>query len=195
MKTEEAEKLDWGKLTNNFSEISIVAFVDLQNNQTDKLAVVEMISDAIRRETPGLLYGEQLLEKMQLIRTLIEQGGYSPYREINRLIEENRIKDVKITDFMSRLESAKRDGDEQKEEELITDIIGQTLRLGADVARNVELILGRIYRGQEKFPQHFDLLEKYIARPEVFEFHFKENVGILAPGATIDIKDALRLYE
>ena len=126
---------------------------------------------------------------------MIENGVYSPYREIERLTKENDVKDKQITELMTQLEAAKKDGDETKETELITKIVGQSIKLGPDVARNVELVLGRIYRGSDKFIKHFKILEEYIANPNVFVINFQNKVGVVAPGAEFDMKLLLQQYE
>ena len=58
---------------------------------------------------------------------------------------------------------ARVEGDEQKETDLVTRIVEQSVKLGIEVAKNVELVLGRIYRGTTKFAEHFQWLEDYIA--------------------------------
>jgi hypothetical protein len=94
---------------------------------------------------------------------MIEKGVYSPYREIERLTKENDIKDKKITELLEQLGAAQDEGDELKEADLITKIVEHSVKLGVDVAKNVELVLGRIYRGSTKFAEHFKWLEDYIA--------------------------------
>ena len=97
------------------------------------------------------------------IRKTIENGVYSPYREIERLIKENDVKDKKISELLTELNTAKSQGDELKEADLITRIVEHSVKLGVEVAKNVELVLGRIYRGTTKFAEHFKWLEDYIA--------------------------------
>jgi hypothetical protein len=94
---------------------------------------------------------------------MIENGVYSPYREIERLTKENDVKDRQITELMTQLETAKNEGDELREADLITKIVEHSVKLGTKVAMNVELVLRRIYSGTNKFSKYFKWLEDYIA--------------------------------
>lgn len=195
MTSEEASKLNWKRITHDFMEASIDALIDMQNNRQDKLSVCEMIISALKNDTQKHIHEAEIESKLLLIRKMIENGVYSPYREIERLTKENDVKDKQITELMTQLEAAKKDGDETKETELITKIVGQSIKLGPDVARNVELVLGRIYRGSDKFIKHFKILEEYIANPNVFVINFQDKVGVVAPGAEFDMKLLLQQYE
>ena len=195
MTSEKASKLNWKRMTHDFNEASIDAFIDMQNNRQDKLSVCDMILSALKNDTQKHLHEAEIEGKLLLIRKMIENGVYSPYREIERLTKENDVKDKQITELMTQLEAAKKDGDETKETELITKIVGQSIKLGPDVARNVELVLGRIYRGSDKFIKHFKILEEYIANPNVFVINFQNKVGVVAPGAEFDMKLLLQQYE
>ena len=195
MTSEEASKLNWKRMTHDFNEASIDAFIDMQNNRQDKLSVCDMILSALKNDTQKHIREAEIESKLLLIRKMIENGVYSPYREIERLTKENDVKDKQITELMTQLEAAKKDGDETKETELITKIVGQSIKLGPDVARNVELVLGRIYRGSDKFIKHFKILEEYIANPNVFVINFQNKVGVVAPGAEFDMKLLLQQYE
>ena len=195
MTSEEASKLNWQRMTHDFNEASIDAFIDMQNNRQDKLSVCDMILSALKNDTQKHIHEAEIESKLLLIRKMIENGVYSPYREIERLTKENDVKDKQITELMTQLEAAKKDGDETKETELITKIVGQSIKLGPDVARNVELVLGRIYRGSDKFIKHFKILEEYIANPNVFVINFQNKVGVVAPGAEFDMKLLLQQYE
>lgn len=195
MTSEEASKLNWKRMTHDFNEASIDAFIDMQNNRQDKLSVCDMILSALKNDTQKHIHEAEIESKLLLIRKMIENGVYSPYREIERLTKENDVKDKQITELMTQLEAAKKDGDETKETELITKIVGQSIKLGPDVARNVELVLGRIYRGSDKFIKHFKILEEYIANPNVFVINFQNKVGVVAPGAEFDMKLLLQQYE
>ena len=195
MTSEEASKLNWKRITHDFNEASIDAFIDMQNNRQDKLSVCDMILSALKNDTQKHIHEAEIENKLLLIRRMIENGVYSPYREIERLTKENDVKDKQITELMTQLEAAKKDGDETKETELITKIVGQSIKLGPDVARNVELVLGRIYRGSDKFIKHFKILEEYIANPNVFVINFQNKVGVVAPGAEFDMKLLLQQYE
>ena len=195
MTSEEASKLNWKRITHDFMEASIDALIDMQNNRQDKLSVCEMIISALKNDTQKHIHEAEIESKLLLIRKMIENGVYSPYREIERLTKENDVKDKQITELMTQLEAAKKDGDETKETELITKIVGQSIKLGPDVARNVELVLGRIYRGSDKFIKHFKILEEYIANPNVFVINFQNKVGVVAPGAEFDMKLLLQQYE
>ena len=195
MTSEKASKLNWKRMTHDFNEASIDAFIDMQNNRQDKLSVCDMILSALKNDTQKHIHEAEIERKLLLIRKMIENGVYSPYREIERLSKENDVKDKQITELMTQLEAAKKDGDETKETELITKIVGQSIKLGPDVARNVELVLGRIYRGSDKFIKHFKILEEYIANPNVFVINFQNKVGVVAPGAEFDMKLLLQQYE
>lgn len=195
MTSEEASKLNWKRMTHDFMEASIDALIDMQNNRQDKLSVCDMILSALKNDTQKHIHEAEIESKLLLIRKMIENGVYSPYREIERLTKENDVKDKQITELMTQLEAAKKDGDETKETELITKIVGQSIKLGPDVARNVELVLGRIYRGSDKFIKHFKILEEYIANPNVFVINFQNKVGVVAPGAEFDMKLLLQQYE
>lgn len=195
MTSEEASKLNWKRITHDFMEASIDALIDMQNNRQDKLSVCDMILSALKNDTQKHIHEAEIESKLLLIRKMIENGVYSPYREIERLTKENDVKDKQITKLMTQLEAAKKDGDETKETELITKIVGQSIKLGPDVARNVELVLGRIYRGSDKFIKHFKILEEYIANPNVFVINFQNKVGVVAPGAEFDMKLLLQQYE
>lgn len=195
MTSEKASKLNWKRMTHDFNEASIDAFIDMQNNRQDKLSVCDMILSALKNDTQKHIHEAEIESKLLLIRKMIENGVYSPYREIERLTKENDVKDKQITELMTQLEAAKKDGDETKETELITKIVGQSIKLGPDVARNVELVLGRIYRGSDKYIKHFKILEEYIANPNVFVINFQNKVGVVAPGAEFDMKLLLQQYE
>ena len=195
MTSEEASKLNWKRITHDFMEASIDALIDMQNNRQDKLSVCDMILSALKNDSHKHIHEAEIENKLLLIRKMIENGVYSPYREIERLTKENDVKDKQITELMTQLEAAKKDGDETKETELITKIVGQSIKLGPDVARNVELVLGRIYRGSDKFIKHFKILEEYIANPNVFVINFQNKVGVVAPGAEFDMKLLLQQYE
>jgi len=195
MTSEEASYQNWKRITHDFMEASIDALIDMQNNRQDKLSVCDMILSALKNDTQKHIHETEIENKLLLIRRMIENGVYSPYREIERLTKENDVKDKQITELMTQLEAAKKDGDETKETELITKIVGQSIKLGPDVARNVELVLGRIYRGSDKFIKHFKILEEYIANPNIFIINFQNKVGVVAPGAEFDMKLLLQQYE
>lgn len=163
MDTEKASSLNWKKMTGDFSETAIDAYIDLQNNQADKLAVCDFILKALQNDVHKHINEAEITKKLKLIRRMLENGVYSPYREIERLTKENNVKDRQITELMAQLEAAKDAGDELKETDLITKIVEHSVKLGVEVAKNVELVLGRIYRGTTKFSEHFKWLEDYIA--------------------------------
>jgi len=163
MNSDEAAKLNWKRMTHDFNEASIDAYIDMQNNRQDKLSVCDMILTALKNDSQKHIHEEEIENKLLFIRKTIENGVYSPYREIERLTKENNVKDKQITELMAQLEEAKDAGDELKEADLITRIVEHSVKLGVDVAKNVELVLGRIYRGTTKFSEHFKWLEDYIA--------------------------------
>ena len=163
MDTEKASSLNWKKMTGDFSDTAIDAYIDLQNNQADKLAVCDFILQALQTDVHKHINEAEITKKLKLIRRMLENGVYSPYREIERLTKENNVKDRQITELMAQLEVAKDAGDELKETDLITKIVEHSVKLGVEVAKNVELVLGRIYRGTTKFAEHFKWLEDYIA--------------------------------
>ncbi len=195
MKTETVSKMNWRRMTHDFSEPIIDAYIDMQSSKQDKLAVCQMILKALKNDTRKHINETEIENKLSLVCKMIENGLYSPYREIERLTKENNVKDKQITELMAQLEAAKDNGDEIKETELITKIVEHSIKLGADVAKNVELVLGRIYRGSNKFYKHFKILEEYIANPNVFIINFQNKVGVVAPGAELDIKLLLDQYE
>lgn len=163
MNSDEAAKLNWKRMTHDFNEASIDAYIDMQNNRQDKLSVCDMILNALKNDSQKHIHEEEIKNKLLFIRKTIENGMYSPYREIERLIKENDVKDKKISELLTELNTAKSQGDELKEADLITKIVEHSVKLGVDVAKNVELVLGRIYRGSTKFAEHFKWLEDYIA--------------------------------
>jgi hypothetical protein len=163
MNSDEAAKLNWKRMTHDYNEASIDAYIDMQNNRQDKLSVCDMILSALKNDSQKHIHEDEIESKLLFIRKTIENGVYSPYREIERLIKENDVKDKKISDLLTELNTAKSQGDELKEADLITKIVEHSVKLGVDVAKNVELVLGRIYRGTTKFAEHFKWLEDYIA--------------------------------
>lgn len=163
MTSEEASKLNWKRMTREFNESIIDAYIDMQNNTHDKITVCDMILAALKNDSHKHIREAEIESKLLLIRKMIQNGVYSPYREIDRLIKENNAKDKQITELMAQLELARDEGDEQKETDLVTKIVEQSVKLGIEVAKNVELVLGRIYRGTTKFAEHFQWLEDYIA--------------------------------
>lgn len=163
MNSDEATKLNWKRMTHDFNEASIDAYIDMQNNRQDKLSVCDMILSALKNDSQKHIHEDEIESKLLFIRKTIENGVYSPYREIERLIKENDVKDKKISELLTELNTAKSQGDELKEADLITRIVEHSVKLGVEVAKNVELVLGRIYRGTTKFAEHFKWLEDYIA--------------------------------
>lgn len=166
MTSKDAALLNWNKMTHGFSDAAIDAYIDMQNNKADKLAVCEMMMQALKNDNQKHIDEDKIIAKLMLIKSMVEQGVYSPYKEIERLMNENGEKDRQILILMAQLENAKNDGDELKETDLITQIVEQAVRLGVDVARNVELVLRRIYAGTTKFAKQFNWLEEYIADPD-----------------------------
>ena len=166
MTSEKASKLNWKRMTHDFNEASIDAFIDMQNNRQDKLSVCDMILSALKNDTQKHIHEAEIESKLLLIRKMIENGVYSPYREIERLTKENDVKDKQITELMTQLEAAKDNGDELKEEELLTKIVQQSIRLGVEVTTHVDHVLRKVYWGTNKFPKHFEWLDEYIAHPE-----------------------------
>lgn len=161
--TKDAAMLNWKKMTSDFCETAIDAYIDMQSNQADKLAVCGFILQALQNDSYKHINEEEIVTKLRFIRTMIENGVYSPYKEIERLMDENNVKDQQIMKLMTQLEAAKDAGDELEEADLITKIVEHSVKLGVEVAKNVELVLGRIYRGTTKFTEHFKWLEDYIA--------------------------------
>ncbi len=166
MTSEEASLQKWKRMTHDFSEPIIDAYIDMQNNAHDKLAVCDMILNALKNDSQKHIHEADIINKLQLTRKMIENGVYSPYREIDRLIKENNVKDKQITDLMAQLEAARDNGDELKEEELLTKIVQQSIRLGVEVTTHVDHVLRKVYWGTNKFPKHFEWLDEYIAHPE-----------------------------
>ena len=166
MNSDEATKLNWKRMTHDFNEASIDAYIDMQNNRQDKLSVCDMILNALKNDSQKHIHEDEIESKLLFIRKTIENGVYSPYREIERLIKENDVKDKKISDLLSQLNAAKTNGDELREEELLTKIIQQSIRLGVEVTQKVDHVLRKVYWGTNKFPKHFEWLDEYIAHPE-----------------------------
>ena len=166
MTSEEASLQKWKRMTHDFSEPIIDAYIDMQNNAHDKLAVCDMILNALKNDSQKHIHEADIINKLQLTRKMIENGVYSPYREIERLTKENDVKDKQITELMTQLEAAKDNGDELKEEELLTKIVQQSIRLGVEVTTHVDHVLRKVYWGTNKFPKHFEWLDEYIAHPE-----------------------------
>lgn len=166
MTSKDAALLNWNKMTHGFSDAAIDAYIDMQNNKADKLAVCDMMMQALKNDNQKHIDEDKIIAKLMLIKSMVEQGVYSPYKEIERLMNENGEKDRQILILMAQLENAKNDGDELKETDLITQIVEQAVRLGVDVARNVELVLRRIYSGTTKFAKQFNWLVEYIADPD-----------------------------
>ena len=107
MTSEEASLQKWKRMTHDFSEPIIDAYIDMQNNAHDKLAVCDMILNALKNDSQKHIHEADIINKLQLTRKMIENGVYSPYREIDRLIKENNVKDKQITDLMAQLEAAR----------------------------------------------------------------------------------------
>lgn len=201
MTSEKASKLNWKRMTHDFNEASIDAFIDMQNNRQDKLSVCDMILSALKNDTQKHIHEAEIESKLQLIRKMIENGVYSPYREIERLTKENDVKDKQITELMTQLEAAKDNGDELKEEELLTKIVQHSIRLGVEVTTHVDHVLRKVYWGTNKFPQHFKWLDEYIAHPESQSSIFKaimeltEKMEKVANKPTTQILNALELVQ
>ena len=196
MTSEEASKLNWKRITHDFMEASIDALIDMQNNRQDKLSVCDMILSAVKNDTQKHIHEAEIDSKLLLIRKMIENGVYSPYREIERLTKENDVKDKQITELMTQLEAAKDNGDELKEEELLTKIVQQSIRLGVEVTTHVDHVLRKVYWGTNKFPKHFEWLDEYIAHPEsqssifeaIKELTEKMEVAVTKPSTIINAK-------
>lgn len=153
-------------MTHDFSEPIIDAYIDMQSSKQDKLSVCQMILKALKNDTRKHINEAEIENKLLLVCKMIENGLYSPYREIERLTRENNVKDKQITELMAQLEAAKNSGDELKEEELLTKIVQQSIRLGVEVTTHVDHVLRKVYWGTNKFPKHFEWLDEYIAHPE-----------------------------
>lgn len=162
----EAGKLNWKRMTHDFNESFIDAFIDMQNCRQDKLSVCDQIMNALKNDSHRHIHESEIENKLLLIRRMIENGVYSPYKEIERLTKENDMKDEQITGLLASLETAKNNGDELKEGELLTKIVQQSIRLGVEVTTHVDHVLRKVYWGTNKFPKHFELLDEYIAHPE-----------------------------
>lgn len=183
---DEARQLDWKRLTKDFDEPFVEAFVDMQNNQSDKLTVIDIMIDALRKDVSTMIFGAQSLARLTEIRELVEGGLYSPYREVQRLMLEGRFKDQRIDELMSQLQKAKMDGDSIKEDDLLERIINEAMTLGAQVAMYTEILLRRVYEGTTgKWITQVNKLKTYIQQCAQMQFSFQQPVGIVAPGATI----------
>lgn len=196
MTSEEASNQNWKRMTRDFNEPIIDAYIDMQNNSHDKLTVCDMILNALKKDSHMHIHEAEIESKLLLIRKMIENGVYSPYREIARLAKDNDVKDKQITELMTQLEAAKDNGDELKEEELLTKIVQQSIRLGIEVTTHVDHVLRKVYWGTNKFPKHFEWLDEYIAHPEsqssifeaIKELTEKMEVAVTKPSTIINAK-------
>ena len=91
MTSEEASKLNWKRITHDFMEASIDALIDMQNNRQDKQSVCDMILSAMKNDTQKHIHEAEIESKLLLIRKMIENGVYSPYREIERLTKDMNV--------------------------------------------------------------------------------------------------------
>lgn len=163
----EASQLDWKSMTHNFSEIMIDVYIDMQTNKHDKLSVCDLILNALRHDRQKHLFEEEIESKLRMIRKMIEQGTYSPYREIERLTRELEEKDAQIIELLTQLDQAHDEGDEVRTEDFLTKIVHHSIRLGHDTAEKVDHVLLKLDGLKAKHPQQFKLLDEFLAHPEL----------------------------
>ena len=82
---------------------------------------------------------------------------------------------------------------EEERKRLLTIIVGETITLGSEGAKCMEIVLRRSV-DPTKYAAHFKILADYIANPHVFILNFTDKVGIVAPGGHIDINLLLEHY-
>ena len=140
--------LDWRKLTHDFSLDFIEAFIAMQDNRNEKIAVADMILEALHSST--LLFGDQTAGHVIRIKQQIEKGVFSPYQEIERLIDEGKYKDAQIDEKMNELKIIRQTGNKQQEDDLLQRIVAEAKTLGQMGALYTEVMLRRIYPGESK---------------------------------------------
>lgn len=147
---EEAETLNWCRLTHNYNEAFIEAFVAMQTCTNDKIAVIDLISQSLKNENYQYLFGEQKLKWMKAMKQCIQKGLFSSY-------------DV-IMENVNKLEKLKTTGNKHDEEKLLQSIVTETMSLGIEAAQHIEIILRRIYSGEqtETVNQFLQSLKEYI---------------------------------
>ena len=141
----EAAALDWKKLTHEFSKDFIEAFIDMQPSRSDKLALARIILNALHNAPERSLFKEETAAHIECIVTQIEDGVYSPYSEIQRLIDDGKYKDQQIDAKIKELESIRQTGNEKDEADLLHRIIEEAKTLGPLGALYTEVMLRHIY--------------------------------------------------
>ena len=74
MTSEEASNLNWKRMTREFNEPIIDAYIDMQNNTHDKIAVCDMILAALKNDSHKHIREAEIESKLLLIRKMIENG-------------------------------------------------------------------------------------------------------------------------
>jgi hypothetical protein len=174
--TDEARNLDWKKLTHDFSKDFIEAFIDMQPNCSERMAVANYILEALHGSRDYLLFGDETAEHIEQIISHIENGVYSPYSEIQRLIAEGKYKDSQIDAKMDELERIRQTGSEAEERHLLKRIIDEAKTLGPLGALYTEVMLRRIYPDNEGI---FDELKACIRDDCRMQYTFNAPVGVV----------------
>ena len=142
---EAARRLDWRKLTHELGKDFIEALIDMQSSSSDKLAVADMIQEALHSSSDIMLFGDETAEHIERIKSQIRNGVYSPYQEIERLIDEGKYKDDQIDIMMGKLKDVRQTGSQQEEADLLTRIVEEAKNLGPMGVLYTEVMLRRIY--------------------------------------------------
>lgn len=141
----EAEELDWRKMTHEYNLEFIEAFIAMQPSCREKLAVADIILNALHRDQVKSFFMEEIATHIQSIKGQLENGVFSPYSEIQRLIDEGKYKDRQIDEKVAELEILKKTGNEVAETSLLNRIIQEAKTLGPLGALYTEVMLRRIY--------------------------------------------------
>ena len=166
MRPEEASKLNWKRMTHNYSEMMIDAYIDMQVSRDNKISVCDMILDELEHDNQKNVFEEEIKTRLQKIREMIVNGAYSLYGEIERLTQAIKEKDVRIYELLTQLRDAHDKGDKWKAEDLLTELVQKSILLGDKTTSEVHHVLLMIDDLKKKHPKQFKLLEDYLANPE-----------------------------
>ena len=166
MRPEKVSKLNWKRMTHNYSEIMIDAYIDMQISRDNKISVCDMILDALEHDIQKNVFEEEIKARLQKIREMIENGAYSLYGEIERLTQALKEKDERIYELLTQLKAAHDKGDKWKAEDLLTKLVQKSILLGVNTANEVHHVLLMFEDLKKKHPKQFKLLENYLADPE-----------------------------
>ena len=155
------EDLDWKKLTGNYNIDFVEAFIDMQPSRADKLAVANVIIDSMKREQQQSLFAESITHRIAAISNYVEQGMFSPYEEIERLMKEDRCHVERIDGLIRELNEVRNIGDAHAENHLLESLVEEAQTLGREAAFYTEIMLRRIYKNEIS---QMEILRDYIAR-------------------------------